>query len=135
MRAANCNRRANRAGDQPIHDRSARRVEHALRGCRLGGDAVALGLGARQRDDAEDRLVQSQRNDAPAFATTAASGCFTSMRDRGDIPLLVEYFIERFATQAGRRFRHINKKGLDLLQSYDWPGNIRELQDGRSTSS
>jgi len=50
-------------------------------------------------------------------------------------PLLVEYFIERFATQAGRRFRHINKKSLDLLQSYDWPGNVRELQDGRSTSS
>jgi len=72
---------------------------------------------------------------SPTFATTAASGCCTSMRDRGDIPLLVEYVMERFATQAGRRFRHINKKSLDLLQSYDWPGNIRELQDGRSTSS
>jgi len=53
-----------------------------------------------------------------------------SLRERReDIPLLVEYFIERFATQAGKRFRHINKTNLDLLQSYDWPGNIRELQN------
>ncbi len=96
---------------------------------------MALGLGARQRDDAEDRFVQSQRNDAPAFATTAASGCFTSMRDRGDISPSWSSTSSSFATQAGRRFRHINKKSLDLLQSYDWPGNIRELQDGRSTSS
>ncbi len=53
-----------------------------------------------------------------------------SLRERReDIPLLVEYFIERFATQAGKRFSRINKKSLDLLKSYDWPGNIRELQN------
>src|SRR5712664_845604 len=53
-----------------------------------------------------------------------------SLRERReDIPLLVGYFIERFATQAGKRFSRINKKSLDLLQSYDWPGNVRELQN------
>jgi PAS domain S-box-containing protein len=53
-----------------------------------------------------------------------------SLRERReDIPLLVEYFIERFATQAGKRFSRIDKKSLDLLKSYDWPGNIRELQN------
>jgi DNA-binding NtrC family response regulator len=53
-----------------------------------------------------------------------------SLRERReDIPLLVEYFIERFATRAGKRFTRINKKSLDLLQWYDWPGNIRELQN------
>jgi len=53
-----------------------------------------------------------------------------SLRERReDIPLLVEYFIDRFATKAGKRFSSINKKSLDLLQSYDWPGNIRELQN------
>jgi transcriptional regulator with GAF, ATPase, and Fis domain len=46
-----------------------------------------------------------------------------------DIPLLVEYFIDRFARQAGKSFRAVNKKSLDLLQSYPWPGNIRELQN------
>jgi PAS domain S-box-containing protein len=48
---------------------------------------------------------------------------------RQDIPILVEYFIERFATKAGKSFSRINKKSLDLLQSYHWPGNIRELQN------
>jgi len=46
-----------------------------------------------------------------------------------DIPLLVEYFIDRFARKAGKNIRGINKRTLDLLQSYPWPGNIRELQN------
>jgi len=53
-----------------------------------------------------------------------------SLRERReDIPMLVEYFIDRFARQAGKSFRAVNKKSLDLLQSYPWPGNIRELQN------
>jgi PAS domain S-box-containing protein len=46
-----------------------------------------------------------------------------------DIPLLVEYFIDRYARKAGKVIRRINKKSLELLQSYPWPGNIRELQN------
>jgi DNA-binding NtrC family response regulator len=46
-----------------------------------------------------------------------------------DIPLLVEYFIDRYASKAGKKISGINKKSLDLLQSYGWPGNIRELQN------
>jgi transcriptional regulator with GAF, ATPase, and Fis domain len=53
-----------------------------------------------------------------------------SLRERTeDIPLLVEYFIDRYARKAGKSFRAVNKKSLDLLQSYSWPGNIRELQN------
>jgi transcriptional regulator with GAF, ATPase, and Fis domain len=48
---------------------------------------------------------------------------------REDIPLLVEYFIDRYAREAGKSIRGINKKSLDLLQAYPWPGNIRELQN------
>jgi PAS domain S-box-containing protein len=48
---------------------------------------------------------------------------------REDIPVLVEYFIDRFARKAGRNFKAVNKRSLDLLQSYSWPGNIRELQN------
>jgi PAS domain S-box-containing protein len=52
------------------------------------------------------------------------------LRDRReDIPMLVEYFIDRFARKAGKSIRGLNKKTLDLLQSYAWPGNIRELQN------
>jgi transcriptional regulator with PAS, ATPase and Fis domain len=43
--------------------------------------------------------------------------------------LLVEYFIDHFARKAGKSFRGINKKTLNLLLSYPWPGNIRELQN------
>ena len=48
---------------------------------------------------------------------------------RDDIRLLVEYFIERYGKTAGKKFRNINKKTLELFQAYDWPGNIRELQN------
>jgi len=53
-----------------------------------------------------------------------------ALRDRwGDIPLLVEYFTHRFSTRAGKRISTIPKATLDALQGYDWPGNIRELQN------
>jgi formate hydrogenlyase transcriptional activator len=53
-----------------------------------------------------------------------------SLSDRlDDIPLLVEYFIERYAKQVGKKVRTIRKKTLELFQAYDWPGNIRELQN------
>jgi PAS domain S-box-containing protein len=48
---------------------------------------------------------------------------------RKDIPLLVEYFIDRYARRAGKNIRSVDKKTLQLLQSYPWPGNIRELQN------
>jgi PAS domain S-box-containing protein len=52
------------------------------------------------------------------------------LRERkDDILMLVEYFVQRYANRAGRNIRSIDQKTLDLLQSYDWPGNIRELQN------
>jgi PAS domain S-box-containing protein len=48
---------------------------------------------------------------------------------REDIPLLVEYFINRYATKAGKKIRGINSSTLDRLKNYSWPGNIRELQN------
>jgi PAS domain S-box-containing protein len=48
---------------------------------------------------------------------------------REDIPILVEYFIDRYASKTGKKIKNINKKSLELLQSYSWPGNIRELQN------
>lgn len=53
-----------------------------------------------------------------------------SLRERkDDILMLVEYFVQRYASRAGKHIRSIDKKTLDLLESYDWPGNIRELQN------
>jgi transcriptional regulator with PAS, ATPase and Fis domain len=48
---------------------------------------------------------------------------------KGDIRLLVEYFIDRYARKAGKRITIVDKKTLRLLESYCWPGNIRELQN------
>jgi transcriptional regulator with GAF, ATPase, and Fis domain len=48
---------------------------------------------------------------------------------REDIALLVEYFIDRYARKAGKSITGVNKKSLELLQAYPWPGNIRELQN------
>jgi PAS domain S-box-containing protein len=53
-----------------------------------------------------------------------------SLRERrDDIPMLVAYFIARYAGKTGKRIRSIEKATLELFQSYRWPGNIRELQN------
>jgi len=53
-----------------------------------------------------------------------------SLRERADdIPLLVEYLIERYAKKAGKKILSIDKNTLALFQEYSWPGNIRELQN------
>src|SRR5881628_3626364 len=52
------------------------------------------------------------------------------LRERvDDIPVLVEYLIERYAKQAGKSIRNIKKQTVELFQAYDWPGNVRELQN------
>ncbi len=48
---------------------------------------------------------------------------------REDIPLLVEYLTERYASKAGKKIKNIDKRTLELFVAYEWPGNIRELQN------
>jgi PAS domain S-box-containing protein len=53
-----------------------------------------------------------------------------ALRERtDDIPVLVQYFIDRYARKAGKTIRRFNKRTLDHLRSYPWPGNVRELQN------
>jgi transcriptional regulator with GAF, ATPase, and Fis domain len=52
------------------------------------------------------------------------------LRERkDDVVTLLQYFVDRFARKMGKRFRQIEKRTMELLQSYHWPGNIRELQN------
>jgi PAS domain S-box-containing protein len=52
------------------------------------------------------------------------------LRERkGDMLMLVEYFVQRYASRTGKNIRSIDKKTIELFQSYNWPGNIRELQN------
>jgi formate hydrogenlyase transcriptional activator len=52
------------------------------------------------------------------------------LRERAaDIPILVEYLVDRYAKKAGKKFSDITGKTLELFEKYHWPGNIRELQN------
>src|SRR3989442_9071138 len=53
-----------------------------------------------------------------------------ALRQRADdLPVLVEYLVERFAKRAGKKITRIEQRTMTLLQAYDWPGNVRELQN------
>src|SRR5260221_663514 len=53
-----------------------------------------------------------------------------ALRERvSDISLLVGYLIDRYAQKAGKKIRNIDKTTMELFHAYDWPGNIRELQN------
>ena len=53
-----------------------------------------------------------------------------SLRERiDDIPILVDYFVSRFATRMGKRIRQVDRRTLEAMERYSWPGNIRELQN------
>ncbi|GEM_PF-796007 len=46
-----------------------------------------------------------------------------------DIPILVQFFVERYASKVGKKIRAVDQRTLELFQSYHWPGNIRQLQN------
>jgi len=99
-------------------------------------------VGGRERINVDVRVIAATNRDLSA---DAADGTFRPdlfyrlnvfplamppLRERPeDIPVLVEYFIGRYARKAGKAFRRVSKRTLDLLQSYPWPGNVRELQN------
>jgi formate hydrogenlyase transcriptional activator len=99
-------------------------------------------VGGNQSIRADVRVIAATNRD---LQSAIASGGFRSdlfyrldvipieippLRQRKeDIPLLIEYFIARYSRKAGKKIRTIEKKTLELLQSYSWPGNIRELQN------
>jgi formate hydrogenlyase transcriptional activator len=99
-------------------------------------------VGGTRRIRADVRVIAATNRDlqAASRAGTFRSDLFyrlhvfpieiPALRERGeDIALLVEYFIDRYARKVGKNIRDISKKTLELLQSYPWPGNIRELQN------
>jgi PAS domain S-box-containing protein len=99
-------------------------------------------VGGTRRIRADVRVIAATNRDLQAAISAGAfrSDLFyrlhvfpidiPSLRERReDIPLLVEYFIDRYARKAGKKIRRVNKKTLELLLSYPWPGNIRELQN------
>jgi transcriptional regulator with GAF, ATPase, and Fis domain len=99
-------------------------------------------VGGSHRIRADVRVIAATNRDLQAAISTGSfrSDLFyrlhvfpiemPSLRERReDIPLLVEYFIDRYARKAGKHFKKVEKRTLQVLQSYPWPGNIRELQN------
>jgi transcriptional regulator with GAF, ATPase, and Fis domain len=99
-------------------------------------------VGGNRRIRGDVRVIAATNRDLQA---AISSGSFRSdlfyrlhvfpieippLRERKeDIRLLVEYFIDRYARKAGKRITTVDRKTLRLLDSYPWPGNIRELQN------
>jgi formate hydrogenlyase transcriptional activator len=99
-------------------------------------------VGGRERIQVDVRVIAATNRDLTA---AVADGTFREdlfyrlnvfplemppLRERReDIPILVEYFITRYARRVGKTFRRVRKRTLDCLQSYPWPGNVRELQN------
>jgi formate hydrogenlyase transcriptional activator len=99
-------------------------------------------VGSNHPISVDVRVIAATNRDLPA---AVAAGSFRQdlfyrlnvfpvavppLRERvEDIPLLVEYFVGRFAKDAGKDIRHIGKQTLEQLQRCRWPGNIRELQN------
>src|SRR6202011_2834591 len=99
-------------------------------------------VGGTRRIRADVRVIAATNRD---LQTAISAGSFRSdlfyrlnvfpieippLRERNeDIPLLVEYFIDRYTRKAGKKITTVDKKTLRLLESYPWPGNIRELQN------
>jgi two-component system, NtrC family, response regulator HydG len=53
-----------------------------------------------------------------------------ALRDRrADIPMLVDFFVKKYATQMNRRIVRVSPSAMSVLQQYDWPGNVRELEN------
>jgi transcriptional regulator with GAF, ATPase, and Fis domain len=99
-------------------------------------------VGGNRLITAEVRIIAATNRDlsAAVAAGTFRSDLFyrlnvfpieiPSLKNRKeDIPMLVEYFAKRFNEKMGKHIRKIDRKTLDLCQRYDWPGNIRELQN------
>jgi len=99
-------------------------------------------VGGQQPIRVDTRVIAATNRDLPA---AIADGSFRSdlfyrinvfpieipaLRERKeDIRLLIEYFIDRYSSKMGKKLQTIDRKSLDRLQSYPWPGNIRELQN------
>jgi len=99
-------------------------------------------VGGSRRIRADVRVIAATNRDLQAATSAGSFRCdlfyrlnvfpieIPSLRKRReDIPLLVEYFIDRYACKAGKNIKRVSKKTMELLQSYPWPGNIRELQN------
>jgi PAS domain S-box-containing protein len=100
---------------------------------RVGGNtaiSVDVRVLAATHRDLDVLVAQGKFREDLLYRLNVVPIVVPSLRERADdLPLLVEYFITRFGKNAGKKFRAIDDKTLNLFRAYGWPGNVRELQN------
>jgi formate hydrogenlyase transcriptional activator len=100
---------------------------------RVGGNtaiSVDVRVLAATHRDLDMLVAQGKFREDLLYRLNVVPIVVPSLRERADdLPLLVEYFITRFGKNAGKKFRAIDDKTLNLFRAYGWPGNVRELQN------
>jgi formate hydrogenlyase transcriptional activator len=100
---------------------------------RVGGNiaiSVDVRVLAATHRDLDVLVAQGRFREDLLYRLNVVPIVVPSLRERADdLPLLVEYFITRFGKNAGKKFRAIDAKTLNLFRAYGWPGNVRELQN------
>jgi formate hydrogenlyase transcriptional activator len=100
---------------------------------RVGGsqpiDTDARVIAATNRDLADAVAAGTFRNDLFYRLNVFPIELPPLRQRREDIPILVEYFVARYAARLGKRFQSIEKSSMDRILDYSWPGNVRELQN------
>jgi PAS domain S-box-containing protein len=121
-------------GDLPLETQIALlRVLQEREFERIGGTEVIRSdvrlIAATNRDLQTAMAASSFRSDLYYRLNVFPINLPPLRKRREDIPLLVNYFVDRYAKRAGKKIERIRKKALEALQEYSWPGNVRELQN------
>jgi two-component system NtrC family response regulator len=100
---------------------------------RVGGNItirVDVRIVAATNRDLETMIVHGAFREDLYYRLNVVAIQIPPLRERKeDIPLLVEHFIARYATENGKRIDGISKEAMELLMRYDYPGNVRELEN------
>jgi len=91
---------------------------------------VDVRLVAATNRDLEKMVEEHQFRDDLFYRLNVFPLTVPSLRDRSeDIPVLVQYFTQRYATRMNKPIEYISQKTMDQLSHYHWPGNVRELEN------
>ncbi|MFT7695795.1 MAG: DNA-binding NtrC family response regulator [Candidatus Latescibacterota bacterium] len=104
-----------------------RRIERVGSGQSLDVDVRLI---AATHRDLEQRVRDGSFREDLYYRLNVVSVALPALRQRRrDIPVLAEHFLAQYAQENGKEMREISKEAMDLLMRYDYPGNVRELQN------
>jgi transcriptional regulator with PAS, ATPase and Fis domain len=121
-------------GDMPLAlQAKLLRVIQEKRFERVGGSreiAVDVRIVAATHQDLETAVREKRFREDLFYRLNVFPVRLPPLRERRDaLPQLTDYFVRRFAGITGKPIKGVSPEAMDLLTAYDWPGNIRELQN------